>query len=120
MLSALYSPQMLISFAGTGVNRKGRNEIQLNHEFTHGTIPIDSSGITAPKRSLRRFQVEHFADQTYVSCARMPRWPTRKRNCKAIHARKIRDEPSLPWSSQKPLAGLLPSFRTPRSIAPLN
>jgi ketosteroid isomerase-like protein len=33
----------------TGGYWKGREEIQLNHEFPHGTVPRDSPGITAPK-----------------------------------------------------------------------
>ena len=45
---ALFAPDADF-VAVTGVYWKGRNEIQLNHEFTHGTIPIDSAGITAPR-----------------------------------------------------------------------
>src|SRR5262249_8628951 len=33
----------------TGAYWKGRDQIQLNHSFTHGTIPIDSPGIAAPR-----------------------------------------------------------------------
>lgn len=35
--------------AVNGTYWKGQRSIQLNHSFTHGTIPIDSAGITAPK-----------------------------------------------------------------------
>lgn len=32
-----------------GVHWKGRQSIRLNHAFTHGVIPIDTAGITAPR-----------------------------------------------------------------------
>ena len=33
----------------TGTYWKGRESIQLNHAFTHGAVPIDSTGVTVPK-----------------------------------------------------------------------
>jgi len=32
-----------------GAHWKGRESIQLNHAFLHGTIPADSAGVTLPK-----------------------------------------------------------------------
>ena len=45
---ALFAPEA--DFVNvTGARWKGRQEIQLNHAFAHGTIPIDSPGVAAPR-----------------------------------------------------------------------
>jgi uncharacterized protein (TIGR02246 family) len=47
-LGALFAPDA--DFVNvTGTYWKGRESIQLNHAFTHGAIPTDSAGVTAPR-----------------------------------------------------------------------
>jgi ketosteroid isomerase-like protein len=40
----------------SGVHWKGREAIQLNHAFVHGTVPIDSPGVTHPKENYGVFK----------------------------------------------------------------
>ena len=46
--AALFAPDAdFVNVAGT--HWKGREAIRVNHAFTHGTVPMDSEGVTHPK-----------------------------------------------------------------------
>jgi uncharacterized protein (TIGR02246 family) len=55
---ALFTPDADF-VAVRGTHWKGRESIQLNHAFTHGTIPADSAGVTLPQSAYGIFKASN-------------------------------------------------------------